>query len=95
MPPHRSTESPFRNGAGSTALVAGITAAVFAFIPLIGDLITIPAGLAAVVCGWVGLDRVDKGLATNHREALTGAVLGTAALFVVFVVFAATHSAGG
>ncbi|WP_237211016.1 hypothetical protein [Rhodococcus ruber] len=48
-----------------------------------------------MVCGWVGLDRVDKGSATNHGEALAGAVLGIAALFVVFIVFAATHTAGG
>ncbi|KOS56027.1 hypothetical protein [Rhodococcus rhodochrous] len=95
MPSNRSVRSPDRNGAGTAALVAGIVAAGCAFLPFLGDLVTIPAGVAAVVCGWVGLGRVDKGSATNHGEALAGAVLGIAALFVVFVVFAATHTASG
>jgi hypothetical protein len=47
----------------------------------------------AVLCGWVGLERVDKGSATDRRTAAVGAVLGAPALFVVFLMFAATHSA--
>ncbi|MFD1811961.1 hypothetical protein [Rhodococcus gannanensis] len=82
-----------RNGAGSTAFIAGIIAAVFAFIPFIGEFVAIPAGLIAVVGGWIGLDRVDRGVATNRRDALIGAGLGIAALFVVFLVFAATYDA--
>lgn len=90
-PPPRSTRPPYANGVGSTALVAGIFALVFAFVPIVGDLISIPVALVAVGCGWVGLTRADKGLATNYREALGGAVLGIVALFVVFLVFIATH----
>ncbi|OWY82295.1 hypothetical protein [Rhodococcus sp. BUPNP1] len=84
-----------RNGAGNAALIAGIVALVFAFVPVIGDFVAIPVGLVAVVCGWIGLERADKGTATNHREALSGACLGAAALFAVFVVFAAVHSSAG
>ncbi|MGN5240016.1 MULTISPECIES: hypothetical protein [unclassified Rhodococcus (in: high G+C Gram-positive bacteria)] len=89
-----STPSPYRNGAGSTALVAGIAAVVFAIVPIVGDLVTVPAGLVAVVCGWIGMMRVEKGVADNQRDALIGAVLGITGLFVVFLVFVATHSAG-
>ncbi|MBS9373989.1 hypothetical protein [Rhodococcus sp. B50] len=86
------TGAPYRNGVGSTSLIAGIAAAVFAFVPFIGDFITIPAGVIAVVCGWIGLNRVDKGVASNPRDAVIGAGLGVAALFVVFIVYAATYS---
>jgi len=84
-----------RNGAGTAALIAGIVALVFAFVPVIGDFVAIPVGLTAVVCGWIGVERADRGTATNHLEALTGACLGAAALFAVFVVFAAVHGTAG
>ncbi|UTT49202.1 hypothetical protein [Rhodococcus gordoniae] len=92
VPPAPPVRPPPRNGAGTAALIAGIVALVFAFVPVIGDFVAIPVGLVAVVCGWVGLERVDKGTATNPREALVGACLGAAALFAVFVIFAAVHS---
>ncbi|MEU5842274.1 hypothetical protein [Rhodococcus sp. NPDC047139] len=93
MTDEHAAGSPYRNGVGSTALVAGIAAAVFAFVPFIGDFVTVPAGLIAVVCGWIGLNRVDKGIASNQRDAVIGGGLGLAALFVVFLVFAATSAA--
>ncbi|KQU07059.1 hypothetical protein ASG56_05755 [Rhodococcus sp. Leaf7] len=80
----------YRNGAGNTALVAGIVALVCAFIPLIGDYVAVPAGVLAVACGWIGLCRDEDGVATNGRDAVIGAALGGAALFVVFLTFAAT-----
>lgn len=95
MTADRLTPVPPRNRAGNTALTAGIVALVFAFVPVIGDFVAIPAGLVAVVCGWIGLERVDRGTATHRREALIGACLGVAALFAVFVVFAAVHSSTG
>ncbi|WP_241386713.1 hypothetical protein [Rhodococcus sp. CH91] len=85
------TRPPYRNGVGSAALIAGIAAALFAFVPFVGDIVTIPAGVVAVVCGWIGLERVDKGTASNQRDAVIGGGLGVAALFVVFIVFAATY----
>ncbi|WP_407444333.1 hypothetical protein [Rhodococcus sp. (in: high G+C Gram-positive bacteria)] len=88
------TEFRDRNGLGNTALIAGIVAALTAFVPIVGDFVSIPAGLLAVVCGWIGLVRIEKGLATNYVETVVGTVLGTGALFVVFIVFAATHSSG-
>ncbi|MFZ2529876.1 MAG: hypothetical protein WAX14_19830 [Rhodococcus sp. (in: high G+C Gram-positive bacteria)] len=91
MSPKRPPQS-MRNGVGSVALVTGIVAVVFAFVPIVGDLVTIPTGVVAVTCGWVGFTRAERGLASNHREAIAGFVLGTAALFVVFLVFVATHA---
>ncbi|MBS9376274.1 hypothetical protein [Rhodococcus sp. B50] len=84
---------PYRNMVGSAALIAGIIAVVIAFVPLVGDLVTIPADGIAVVCGWTGVGRVEKGLASNQRDAVIGAGLGTAALFVVFLMFAASFMA--
>jgi len=86
------TGAPYRNGVGSASLIAGIAAAVFAFVPFVGDFVTIPAGVIAVVCGWIGLNRVDNGAASNPRDAVIGAGLGVAALFVTFIVYAATYS---
>lgn len=86
-------ETSYRNGAGSTSLIAGVVAAVASFVPLVGGVITIAAALVALVCGWVGVKRVDEGVASNQRDSLIGIGLGLAALFVAFLVFAATHSA--
>lgn len=86
-----STRSPYRNGVGNVAFVAGIVALACAFVPFVGDFVAVPAGVVAVVCGWIGLGRVDKGTATNHRDAVLGAALGGAALFVVSLMFAATY----
>ncbi len=89
-----STDSRDRNGLGYIALVAGIVAALTAFVPIVGDFVSVPAGIVAVVSGWTGLLRIEKGLATNHVETVVGTVLGTGALFVVFIIFAASHSSG-
>lgn len=79
----------YRNRAGSVALVAGIVALVCAFVPFVGDFVAVPAGLVAVISGWVGLCRVEDGTATNYRDAIVGAAMGGAALFVVLLTFVA------
>lgn len=94
MPAKQSTDSRDRNGLGNVSLVAGIVAALTAFVPIVGDFVSVPAGLIAVVCGWIGLLRIEKGLATNYVETVVGTVLGTGALFVWFIIFAATHGSG-
>lgn len=86
-----TTQSLYRDGVGNVALTAGIVSVICAFVPFIGDFIAVPVALAAVVCGWVGLNRAIDGDATNGREAVLGAALGGAALFVVFLVFAASY----
>lgn len=89
-PPPRSSD---RNGAGGIALGTGIAAAVAAFVPFVGDFVSVPLALVAVVCGWTGVGRAEDGEATNGRHAFIGAGLGLLALVVVFIGFAATHIA--
>ncbi|MGW5268294.1 hypothetical protein ACWEQ4_06550 [Rhodococcus sp. NPDC003994] len=92
MPQDHLTGTSYRNGAGTTSLVAGIVAALASLVPFIGGVITIAAATVALACGWIGLKRVDQGEASNQRDAIIGTGLGLAALFVAFVIFAATHS---
>lgn len=84
------SRSFFRDGAGNLALIAGIMAVICAFVPFIGDFVTIPTGIVAVVSGWIGLGRVVEGDASNGREAVIGAALGGVGLFIVFLTFAAS-----
>ena len=79
-----------RNGAGSLALLMGMVAVVFAFVPIVGEFVAVPASLMAVAFGLVGLGRVDKGIATNGRQALTGSILGIISGFIFFLIFAAS-----
>ena len=81
------TPSP-RNGAGRAALVLGVTALAFTFIPVIGDFVAIPAAIGAVVTCFIGLDRVD---ATHRSDAVIGGVLGVLTLLIALVIFAAEH----
>ncbi|AJW41969.1 hypothetical protein NY08_3962 [Rhodococcus sp. B7740] len=41
------SQSMFRDGSGSLALVAGIVAVICAFVPFVGDFVTIPTGIVA------------------------------------------------
>jgi hypothetical protein len=79
-----------RNGAGSLAVVMGMCAIVFAFVPIVGEFVAVPASLMALALGLVGLWRVDRGIATNGRQAFMGSVLGIISIFIFFLVFAAT-----
>jgi hypothetical protein len=84
------SRSMFRDGAGNLALIAGIVAVVCAFVPFVGDFVTIPAGVIAVVSGWIGLGRAVEGDASNGRDAVIGAALGGIGLFVVFLTYLAS-----
>ena len=92
MPQDHLTGTSYRNVAGTTSLVAGVVAALASLVPFVGGVITIAAAMVALACGWIGLKRVDKGESPNQRDAIIGTGLGLAALFVAFVIFAATHS---
>ena len=65
-----------RNGMGIAALVAGLISLVFAGLIL---------GAVAIILGWIGLNRVKKGQATNQVMAMTGVVLGMAGVVSWFV----------
>ncbi|GAA5107233.1 hypothetical protein GCM10023319_78700 [Nocardia iowensis] len=93
MASSRSPRWEPRNGVGVVALVAGIVSVVFAFVPIVGELVAAPTAVVALTCGWIGFVRADKGLATNPRDAVVGGALGMLSIFVMFLVFAATNSA--
>jgi len=93
MPEDYPAGTAYRNGTGITSLVAGIVAALASLVPFIGGAITIAAAIVALVSGWISLKLVDQGEASNRRDAVIGTSLALGALFVAFVIFAATHSA--
>ncbi|GAA4916376.1 DUF4352 domain-containing protein [Streptomyces coeruleoprunus] len=75
---------PARNGLGIAALVLGIIGTVSGFIPLFFWLAGI-LGLIALILGLAGRGRAKRGEATNKGVALTGALLGLAALILSVV----------
>ena len=85
-PPRRGRRSP-----GDLSLTLGLIALLCALIPVIGDVLAVPPGIAAVVLGYLGVSRHDRGLEHRALPAYTGAGLGTLALFIVAVSLIATH----
>jgi len=70
-----------RNGLGTAALVLGITAVIFSFIPLVG-IIAWPIGITGLILGFVGLARVNRREATNRGVAIAGLITSGAALVI-------------
>ncbi|WP_066944457.1 DUF4190 domain-containing protein [Microtetraspora fusca] len=68
-----------RNGLGVAALVLSIVGALSGLIPLLFWLAG-TLGLLAVIFGFVGRSRASKGTASNGGVALSGAIVGLAAL---------------
>jgi len=66
-----------RNGMGVAALVLGILGVLTAVF-LVGGLL----GVVAIICGAVGVGRVNRGEATNRGMAITGIVLGVIAALI-------------
>lgn len=93
MSPSDRPDQP-RNGAGSAALVSGIVAVIFAVVPVVGEFVALPAALAAIVLGGIGLGRIDKGTATNLTETLTGMILGVLSGLIIFLIIIATADIG-
>jgi hypothetical protein len=85
-PPRRGRRSP-----GDLSLAFGLIALLCALIPVIGDVLAVPPGLAAVVLGYLGVSRHDRGLEHRALPAYVGAGLGGIALFIVAVSLIATH----
>ena len=85
-PPRRGRRSP-----GDLSLTLGLIALLCALIPVIGDVLAVPPGIAAVVLGYLGVSRHDRGLEHRAVPAYAGAGLGAIALFIVAVSLIATH----
>ena len=87
---------PFKNGMGTAALVMGICAIVFAFIPVLG-LVSYPLSVLGIIFGSVGIARASKGNATNKGVAiggLTTSVVGFILVIVSTVLYVSAVDAG-
>lgn len=87
---HEHSFQPPRNGLGNAALVLGLVAAGFTFVPLVGVFVAGPSAPLALVFGLTGLLRAEEGRATNKGAAVTGGLLGLASTIVLVVILAAT-----
>lgn len=86
---------PPRQGLGGPALLIGSIALVFAFVPIIGEFVAAPAAVVAIVVGFIGFERAERGEAHDGGKALAGGLMGVAAGFVVFLMFLATMGPRG
>ncbi|TCK26996.1 DUF4190 domain-containing protein [Pseudonocardia endophytica] len=83
---------PPRNGLGTTALVLGILAVLFAMIPIIG-MIAWPLSILGLIFGIVGVVRLRSGKADNKGVAISGTVLSAIGLILCVVWVAAFSNA--
>lgn len=84
---------PPKNGFGTAALVLGIIAVVFGFIPVVGVFFAIPLAILALLFGALGIVRAFTGKASNKGVSITGTSLGVAAIIVATVMTVAVFSA--
>lgn len=90
MPPEFPPQPPPRNGLGTAALVLGVVAVVFGFIPIVGLFVAAPSAPLALAFGLIGVIRAEKGTATNKGAALAGSILGGGASVGMAVIVAAS-----
>ncbi|WP_426364266.1 DUF4190 domain-containing protein [Streptomyces sp. E-08] len=90
--PPAAAPQVMRNGLGTAALILGIIGTLSGLIPLFFWLAGI-LGLIALILGLVGKGRVKRREANNKGVALTGAILGLAALILSVVGAVITFTA--
>jgi hypothetical protein len=83
--------SSSNDGVAVTALVVGIIAILISWIPVLGLL----AGIAALVLGIVGRNRIRKSGAKGNGMAVTGIATGAVAILINLAVLAFFIFAGG
>lgn len=82
-------DRPPENGIGTTALVLGLIAFAFLWVPML-YLITWPISVLAVIFGAIGLNRARTGLATNRSTAAGGFFGGLGSLLVMILAVVIT-----
>ncbi|RKN44464.1 DUF4190 domain-containing protein [Micromonospora endolithica] len=94
MYPNAGYPSPAgqQNTLGLVAMILGI-----ASIPLACCHLGIPLGIAALVTGWLGKQKADRGLAANNGQALAGLICGgiavvLGAIYLVLAIASAVPS---
>lgn len=92
------TEGPASGGgshrAGGYASAFGVLAVLCALIPVIGDLVAVPAAVLAIVYGILGVGHYDAGRAPRMLPAMVGALLGAVALLIIGVSVLAASPLG-
>lgn len=78
--------------AGSTALVVGALSLLCALVPVVGDIVSVPLALVAIVCGVLGVGHYDSGRAPRMLPALLGALLGGISLLTTVISLIAMGS---
>ena len=85
---------PDRDVLGDWTLTCGVVALVLVFVPVIGDVLSVPVAVAAVALGIVGLVREHRGGPLHTWRTLVGGLLGAGALLVAVAMTAATGGVG-
>ena len=92
VPPEQRNAQPLKgNGFGTTAMVLGIVAVVFAIIPILG-FVAFVLGPLALIFGVIGLTRKFTKKGTSIAGVVLGAVSIIIAIIVTAVVTAAANS---
>ncbi len=71
--------------AGSIAAIVGALSLLCALVPVVGDIVSVPLALVAIVCGVLGVGHYDSGRAPRMLPALAGALLGGISLLTTVV----------
>jgi hypothetical protein len=79
------------NRPGESALALGVIAIAGLFVPIVGDFVTAPAAVAAMVLGFVGMRRHETGRATGSASAIAGVIVGALAITGLLMMLAATR----
>ncbi len=77
--------------AGQRSLAAGIVALLAAFVPVIGDLIALPAAALALAFGAIGIRHFDQGRSARIGPAALGTTFATVAVIGLAIVGVATR----
>lgn len=80
---------------GDWALSLGLAGLVSGFVPVIGDFVSAPAAVLAMVLGLVGVRRYETHQAARVAPAVGGAVLGAMAIALTLIVLVATSESSG
>lgn len=90
----RDERRPSRGGytAGDYALAFGIAATACVLIPVIGDALSAPVAVLAIIFGLIGIRRWDDGRSHRVLPAAVGAALGVLSLFAVVFMLVVTRS---
>lgn len=75
---------------GVWSLAASIVSLALLLIPMIGDIVALPFGLAAVLLGLVSVRRHDRGVADRAVRGTIGAALGAVVLAVIVTKYLVT-----